>query len=125
MPTGSATVDSSYPELMKKAASQTDEIDLVEMTEADEPLSTNLFAILVGQCQAGEIPAIAMSVSDRNGFELWRRMHARFEPEKKHKHTQTICMAPSTFNPTFPTKESQWQRSLEEWEGEIAKYERV
>ena len=48
MPTGSATVDSSYPELMKKAASQTDEIDLVEVPEADEPLSTNLFAIFGG-----------------------------------------------------------------------------
>ena len=115
------TVDSGYPELMKKAASQTDEIDLVEMTEADEQLSTNLFAILVGQCQAGEIPAIAMLVPDRNGFELWRRMHARFEPENKHK---PYAWLRALSNPTFPTKESQWQRGLEEWEGEIAKYER-
>ena len=115
------TVDSGYPELMKKAASQTDEIDLVEMTEADEQLSTNLFAILVGQCQAGEIPAIAMLVPDRNGFELWRRMHAQFEPENKHK---PYAWLRALSNPTFPTKESQWQRGLEEWEREIAKYER-
>ena len=115
------TVHSGYPELMKKAASQTDEIDFVEMTEADEQLSTNLFAILVGQRQAGEIPAIAMLVPDRNGFELWRRMRARFEPENKHK---PYAWLRALSNPTFPTKESQWQRGLEEWEGEIAKYGR-
>ena len=64
---------------------------------------------------------MAMLVPDRNGFELWRRMHARFEPENKHK---PYAWLRALSNPVFPNKESQWQRGLEEWEGEIAKYER-
>ena len=48
-------------------------------------LCTNLFAILVGLCQSGEIPAMAMLLPDRNGLELWRRMHARYEQENKHQ----------------------------------------
>ena len=93
----------------------------MELTETDEQLSTNLFAILVGQCQAGEIPTMAMLVPERNGLELWRRMHARFEPENKHK---PFAWLRALSNPTFPTKETLWQRGLEEWDGEIAKCER-
>lgn len=115
------TVDPSYPDLLKKAESEKDEVAAVELSEGDEQLSTNLFAILVGQCQHGEIPAMAMLVPDRNGLELWRRMYARFEPENKHK---PFAWLRALSNPTFPTKESLWQRGLEEWEGEIAKYER-
>ena len=116
-----STVDPTYPDLLRKAELERDEVATVEMTEADEQLSTNLFAILVGQCQAGEIPAMAMLVPERNGLELWRRMHARFEPENKHK---PFAWLRALSNPTFPTKETLWQRGLEEWEGEIAKYER-
>jgi hypothetical protein len=117
-----STVDSRYPGLLKKAGVEKNELATIEMTEADEQLSTNLFfAILVGQCQAREIPARAMLVPERNGLEPWRRMHARFEPENKHK---PFAFLRALSNPTFPTKESQWQRGLEEWEGEIAKYER-
>ena len=116
-----STVDPTYPDLLRKAELERDEVATVEMTEADEQLSTNLFAILVGQCQAGEIPAMAMLVPERNGLELWRRMHARFEPENKHKPFAWLRVLS---NPTFPTKETLWQRGLEEWEGEIAKYER-
>ena len=115
------TVDPSYPDLLKKAEAEKDEVAAVELSEVDEQLSTNLFAILVGQCQQGEIPAMAMLVPDRNGLELWRRMFARFEPENKHK---PFAWLRALSNPTFPTKESLWQRGLEEWEGEIAKYER-
>lgn len=46
-----STVDPTYPDLLKKAELEKDEVTIVEMTEADEQLSTNLFAILVGQCQ--------------------------------------------------------------------------
>ena len=116
-----STVDPTYPDLLRKAELERDEVATVEMTEADEQLSTNLFAILVGQCQAGEIPAMAMLVPERNGLELWRRMHARFEPENKHK---PFAWLRALSNPTFPTKQTLWQRGLEEWEGEIAKYER-
>lgn len=115
------TVDPSYPDLLKKAEAEKDEVAAVELSEVDEQLSTNLFAILVGQCQQGEIPAMAMLVPDKNGLELWRRMFARFEPENKHK---PFAWLRALSNPTFPTKESLWQRGLEEWEGEIAKYER-
>ena len=102
-------MDSTYPGLLKKAEVEKNELATVEMTEADEQLSTNLFfAILVGQCQAREIPAMAMLVPERNG------------PENKHK---PFAFLRALSNPTFPTKESQWQRGLEEWEGEIAKYE--
>ena len=116
-----STVDPTYPDLLRKAELEKDEVATVELTEADEQLSANLFAILVGQCQAGEIPAMAMLVPERNGLELWRRMHARFEPENKHK---PFAWLRALSNPTFPTKENLWQRGLEEWEGEIAKYER-
>ena len=44
-----------------------------------------------------------------------------FEPENKHK---PYAWLRALSNPVFPNKESQWQRGLEEWEGEIAKYER-
>ena len=91
------------------------------MTDQAEGFCTDPFAILVGLCQAGEIPAMAMLVPERNRFELWRRMHARHEPENKHK---PFAWLRALSNPTFPTKESLWQRGLEEWEGEIAKYER-
>ncbi|OLP76923.1 hypothetical protein AK812_SmicGene43080 [Symbiodinium microadriaticum] len=115
------TVDPEYPDLLKLAAAQTDEINPEEMISVAKGLCTDLFAILVGLCQSGEIPAMAMLVPDRNGFELWRRMHARFEPENKHK---PYAWLRALSNPVFPNKESQWQRGLEEWEGEIAKYER-
>ena len=115
------TVDPEYPDLLKFAAAQTDEINPEEMISVAKGLCTDLFAILVGLCQSGEIPAMAMLVPDRNGFELWRRMHARFEPENKHK---PYAWLRALSNPVFPNKESQWQRGLEEWEGEIAKYER-
>ena len=117
------TVDPEYPQLLKEAASQAEEIDSdpIEMTDQAEGFCTDLFAILVGLCQAGEIPAMAMLVPERNGFELWRRVHARYEPENKHK---PFAWLRALSNPTFPTKESLWQRGLEEWEGEIAKYER-
>ena len=115
------TVDPEYPDLLKFAAVQTDEINPAEMIPVAKVLCTDLFAILVGLCQSGEIPAMAMLVPDRNGFELWRRMHARFEPENKHK---PYAWLRALSNPVFPNKESQWQRGLEEWEGEIAKYER-
>ena len=59
----------------------------------------DLFAILVGLCQSGEIPAMAMLVPDRNGFELRRRMHARFEPENKHK---PYAWLRALSNPVFP-----------------------
>ncbi|CAL1170450.1 unnamed protein product, partial [Cladocopium goreaui] len=116
-----STVDPTYPDLLRKAELERDEVATVEMTEADEQLSTNLFAILVGQRQAGEIPVMAMLIPERNGLELWRRMRARFEPENKHK---PFAWLRALSNPTFPTKETLWQRGLEEWEGEIAKYER-
>ena len=116
-----STVDPTYPDLLRKAELERDEVATVEMTEADEQLSTKLFAILVGQCQAGEIPAMAMLVPERNDLELWRRMHARLEPENKHKPSAWLR---ALSNPTFPTKETLWQRGLEEWKGEIAKYER-
>jgi hypothetical protein len=45
-------------------------------------------------------------------------------PLRAGKQTQTVCLFASLVEPDFPTKESQWQRGLEEWEGEIAKYER-
>ena len=115
------TVDPEYPDLLKFAAVQTDEINPAEMIPVAKVLCADLFAILVGLCQSGEIPAMAMLVPDRNGFELWRRMHARFEPENKHK---PYAWLRALSNPVFPNKESQWQRGLEEWEGEIAKYER-
>ena len=115
------TVDPEYPQLLSDAAAQPDEIDSVDMVDQAEGFCTDLFAILVGLCQAGEIPALAMLVPDRNGFELWRRMHARYEPENKHKPFAWLRVLS---NPSFPTKEGQWQRGLEEWEGEIAKYER-
>ena len=89
-------VDPSYPDLLKKSQAEKDEVATVELCEVDEQLSTNLFAILVGQCRLGEIPAMAMLVPDRNGLELWRRMYARFEPENKHK--------------PFPTQHSQQKR---------------
>eukprot|EP00435_Cladocopium_sp_Y103_P063396 s822_g25.t1 len=98
-----STVDPTYPDLLRKAELEKDEVATVELTEADEQLSTNLFAILVGQCQAGEIPAMAMLVPERNGLELWRRMHARFEPENKHK---PFAWLRALSNPTFPTKEN-------------------
>ena len=116
-----STVDPTYPDLLRKAELERDEVATVEMTEADEQLSTNLFAILVGQRQAGEIPVMAMLIPERNGLELWRRMRARFEPENKHK---PFAWLRALSNPTFPTKQTLWQRGLEEWEGEIAKYER-
>ena len=102
-----STVDPTYPDLLRKAELERDEVATVEMTEADEQLSTNLFAILVGQCQAGKIPAMAMLVPERNGLELWRRMHARFEPENKHK---PFAWLRALSNPTFPTKETLCER---------------
>jgi len=62
-----------------------------------------------------------MLVPEPNFLELWRRTHACFEPENKHKR---FAWLRALSNPIFPTKESQWQWGLEEWEGEIAKYER-
>ena len=120
------TVDPAYPDLLKFAAAQTDEINPAEMISLAKGLCTDLFAIWVGLCQSGEIPAMAMLVPDRNGFELWRRMHARIEPENKHKPDAWLrALSNPVFpNPVFPNRESQWQRGLEEWEGEIAKYER-
>ncbi|CAE7235693.1 unnamed protein product [Symbiodinium sp. CCMP2592] len=115
------TVDPEYPDLLKVAAAQTDEINPAEMISPAKGLCTDLFAILLRLCQSGEIPAMAMLVPDRNGFELWRRMHARFEPENKHKFYAWLR---ALSNPVFPNNESQWQRGLEQWEGEIAKYER-
>ena len=78
-------MDPQYPELFKKTASQTEEIDLFELADNAEGRCADLFAILVGLCQSGEIPAMAMLVPARDGFELWRRMHARYEPENNHK----------------------------------------
>ena len=38
-----AIVDPTYPDLLRKAELERDEVATVEMTEADEQLSTNLF----------------------------------------------------------------------------------
>jgi nitrogen fixation/metabolism regulation signal transduction histidine kinase len=38
-----STVDPTYPDLLRKAELERDEVATVEMTEADEQLSTNLF----------------------------------------------------------------------------------
>ena len=95
-------MDSTYPGLLKKAGVEKNELATIEMTEADEQLSTNLFfAILVGQCQAREIPARAMLVPERNGLEPWRRMHARIEPENKHK---PFAFLRALSNPTSPRR---------------------
>ena len=55
------TVDPEYPQLLSDAAAQPDEIDSVDMVDQAEGFCTDLFAILVGLCQAGEIPALAGS----------------------------------------------------------------
>ena len=95
------------------------------MTDQAEGFCTDLFAIRVRLCQAGEIPAMAMLVPECNGFKLWRRMQPRYEPENKQK---LFAWLRALSNPTFPTKESLWQRGLDEWEAdfffEIAKFER-
>ena len=77
---------------------ESDEVATVEMTEADEQLSTK-----------------------QTGLELWRRMRARIGPGNKHT---PFAWLRALSNPTVAPKESQWQRGLEGWEGEIAKYER-
>jgi hypothetical protein len=47
-----------------------------------------------------------MLVPEPNFLELWRRTHACFEPENKHKR---FAWLRALSNPIFPTKESQWQ----------------
>ena len=70
-------------EILEEATSQTHDIDPFEMADNTEGMCTDQFAILVGLCQSGDIPAMAVLVPDGNGIEFWRRMHARYVTSQK------------------------------------------
>ena len=114
------TVDDRYPDLLETAGKQVDELFFEEMETEHEPLARNLFALLVGLCQVGEVPVLAKMVRDRNGLELWRKIFAHYEPGTANK---PLVWLRHLSSPVFPTKESEWQHGLEHWESEISQYQ--
>ena len=63
-------VDPRFPELLKTASKQRDELESVDMDVDVEKLAGGLFALLVGLCPKGDVPTMARLVPNSNGFEL-------------------------------------------------------
>ncbi|CAJ1332079.1 unnamed protein product [Effrenium voratum] len=62
---------------------------------------------------------IARSVTNQNGFELWRLLWREYLPAQTSK---ALMWRRALLNPKFPTKESEFSAALQEWEGDVDKY---
>jgi hypothetical protein len=63
---------------------------------------------------------LAKSVTDFNGYELWRKLHAEFEPEVAGK---SLRWRRELLHPAFPPKEADFAVALLDWESDVSRCE--
>ncbi|CAE8676500.1 unnamed protein product [Polarella glacialis] len=63
---------------------------------------------------------LAKSETDFNGYELWRKPHAEFEPEVDGK---SLRWRRQLLHPAFPPKEADFAVALLDWESDVSRYE--
>ena len=101
------------------SAEQTCEPVGMPVAAEDQALAIQLQNFLILTCQDKAARIVCRDESDENGFESWRRLHARYAlcPRVKYLgHMQKIL--------TWKFTEANLEQDLNDWESEIEKYER-
>ena len=75
-----ACVEPRFVPELEAAAASPDSLALDDMGNETQKRSYMLFAVLAGLLEA-KSQQIAKNMQDRNGYELWRRLHQEFEPD--------------------------------------------
>ena len=86
-------------------------------TPADE-ISVVVYGALI-HVLSGRAIAIAKTVEEGNGFELWRRLFAEYEPDSGQR---LMAILGGVISPKFSEKED-FLAQLEKWETLVRKYE--
>ena len=118
--------DLNYADTMQWATKRTTEITRQQLRGRDvddshagynEKLSSLFHYVLSGLVE-GPAYTIVDQVEDANGFEAWRRLHARFA---RTKMQSAIMMLVTIVNTKF--HEKNFETTFAEWENNITKFE--
>ena len=117
-----SSISHHYLNEMNLAAESNDKIDESDMTNEVLQRSINLFSLLAQWTSSHrESRVLARGLNkQKNGYELWRLLVQRMEPEILSKG---LVWRRALLSPEFPNKETEFQTALEDWEGELRKYE--
>ena len=114
-------MSTDYLSELKSAASSALSLDMDDMGEDTNRRSISLYALL-SQWTSGnrEARVLAQTLKgSRNGFELWRLLKRKFEPEAQAKG---LTRRRNLLNPVFPKAEADFQTALEDWEADLLRY---
>ena len=76
----------AYKEYMNQAERHPGHVYLPAEDEIGKELATQLQNFLILTCNGKATRIVCRDDSDENGFESWRRLHARYAPNKRVKH---------------------------------------